>query len=108
MGKAMLYGLGLAVAVLASASADETHDRRVAAFVGGLVADAAAGGLFWIYDVNQISQILQAAVSALSRRFSPPGSAFPAPSLPSRHCLGASPCDNANRPCTVVFGVERS
>lgn len=42
--------------------ADPTHARRVAAMVGGVVADAAAGPLFWIYDVNEIEQILKAAV----------------------------------------------
>ena len=34
-----------------------TFDRRVAAFVGGLVADAAAMPLHWIYDTNEIASI---------------------------------------------------
>jgi len=42
---------------------DPTHDRRVAAFVGGMVADAAAMPLHWIYDTSEIASILKAAVS---------------------------------------------
>ena len=37
---------------------DPTRARRVAALVGGLVADAAAMPLHWIYDTAAIAQIL--------------------------------------------------
>ena len=40
---------------------DPTYKRRVAAFVGGLVADVAAMPLHWIYDTQEIAQILDAA-----------------------------------------------
>jgi len=54
--------VGLAAAVGAAVGApDPTHNRRVAAFVGGLVADAAAMPLHWIYDTAEIASILKAA-----------------------------------------------
>ena len=60
---ALLLLLQGVLATTSASSADPTHDRRVAAFVGGMVADAAAMPLHWIYDTNEIAEILKAAVS---------------------------------------------
>ena len=38
---------------------DPTQSRRVAAFIGGMVADAAAMPLHWIYDTDEIKKILK-------------------------------------------------
>ena len=62
MGVRLPTLLVLAVATPAFGE-DPTHDRRVAAFVGGMVADAAAMPLHWIYDTSEIASILKAAVS---------------------------------------------
>ena len=45
-------------AAAADRDTDPTRARRVAALVGGLVADAAAMPLHWIYDTAAIAQIL--------------------------------------------------
>ena len=49
------------IASLPNMAQDDTYNRRVAAFVGGLVADAAAMPLHWIYDTNEIATILEQA-----------------------------------------------
>eukprot|EP00729_Bicosta_minor_P016179 gene16179-29351_t len=72
MYAASLVGLLLCCAAAAAATSQKevgvkgdtdltTYKRRVAAYVGGLVADAAAMPLHWIYDVNSIASILEQA-----------------------------------------------
>ena len=39
----------------------EIRDRRIAALMGGFVADAAAMPLHWIYDTDLIASILDSA-----------------------------------------------
>lgn len=57
----MLGAVSIVANGLAVPAADPTEPRRVAAFVAGLVADAAAMPLHWIYDTSEIAAILAAA-----------------------------------------------
>lgn len=87
-----MLSLMLALGGLA-VGADPTHDRRVAAFVGGLVADAAAMPLHWIYDMAEIQSILVAAVSRSSH------SALSSPST-----CAVDPDPISTLPCEVLIG----
>jgi hypothetical protein len=71
-----------------------THARRVAAMVGGVVADAAAGPLFWIYDVNEIDRILKAAVRVPLHALEQPSVC---PTMACSACLPSPSCSKKAR-----------